>query len=167
MPPRTWLADPHEAEMVAALLVAFRDHNGLDRPSDNSFLASIERLIERPDAEYLLGAPDDDSPPAGVCQLRYRFSIWTASDDCWLEDLFVLEHARGAGMGRALVDLAVSRARERGCRRIELDVNERNAAALALYERVGFQVSTKPPGGRDVLMRRWLDGARGEPAKDV
>ncbi|MFL5956315.1 MAG: hypothetical protein ACJ756_02590, partial [Solirubrobacterales bacterium] len=93
MPARAWLAEVDEAEPVARLLVAFRDWMGKDWPSENAFLASVERLIEDPSTEYLLGTVDDDSPPAGVLQLRYRFSVWTAAEDCWLEDLFVLESA--------------------------------------------------------------------------
>lgn len=156
---RAWLAEPAEFEPVAALLVEFRDWHGRDWPSANAFLASVERLIETPDAEFLLASPDDDSAPAGVCQLRYRHSVWTAADDCWVEDVFVREAARGRGVGQALMGLALDRARRRGCRRAELDVNERNAAALALYESLGFELSHKPPGGRDVLARRWLGDA--------
>ena len=44
------------------------------------------------------------------------------------------------------MEAALERARERGCKRIELDVNEDNAAALALYEACGFQREPKPPG---------------------
>lgn len=137
--PRVWLADPSEAETVARLLVAFRDHMGRDWPSDNAFLAGVERLIEDPSTEYLLGAPDDDSPPAGVCQLRFRWGVWWAATDCLLEDLYVAEHARGSGLGRALVALALDRARERGCRRVELDAERDNAAAVGLYAAMGFE----------------------------
>jgi GNAT superfamily N-acetyltransferase len=152
----TWVAEPHEAETVAALLIEFRDHMGRDWPSANAFLAGVERLIERPDAEYLLACPDDDSPPAGVCQLRYRFGIWLAAEDCWLEDLFVTEAARGRGVGAGLVEAAIARAAGRGCRRVELDVSDGNPAALALYERFGFATG-KEPGTRDLLMRLRLD----------
>ena len=120
---RAWVAEPHEAEIVARLLIEFRDWYGRDWPSDNAFLAGVERLIERTDTEYLLATPDDDSPPAGVCQLRYRWGIWLAAEDCWLEDLYVRDDARRTGVGSALVELAIGRARERGCRRVELDVS--------------------------------------------
>jgi ribosomal protein S18 acetylase RimI-like enzyme len=153
--PEAWLAEPDEAETVGRLLVEFRDHMGKDWPSDNAILATVERLIETPDAEYLLAAPDDDSPPAGVVQLRFRLSVWTASPDCWLEDLFVSASARRGGMGEALVALAVERARERGCRRIELDTNEDNDPALALYHRLGFSEFSK--GSRSVFMGRAID----------
>jgi ribosomal protein S18 acetylase RimI-like enzyme len=148
--PHVWLAEPQEAETVARLLVAFRDHLGRDWPSANAFLAGVEGQIERTDTEFLLGAPHADAPPAGVVQLRYRHGLWRAGTDCHLEDLFVTDDARGAGLGRALADAAVARARERGCRRIELDVNEANEAGLAVYRAAGFDVAA--PGERDV----WL-----------
>lgn len=133
-----WLAEPDEAEHVARLLVAFRDWFGNDWPSDNAFLAGVERLMERPDTEFLLGTPDDDSPPCAVVQLRFRYSLWTASDDAWLEDLFVTEGARGTGLGRAMVLAAIDRAEQRNCRRIELDVDDVNEPARALYASLGF-----------------------------
>jgi GNAT superfamily N-acetyltransferase len=148
--PHVWLAEPHEAETVARLLVAFRDHLGRDWPSANAFLAGVEGQIEQPDTEFLLGAPHADAPPAGIVQLRYRHGLWRAGTDCHLEDLFVAAGARGAGLGRALVDAAIARAREWGCRRIELDVNEANEEGLAVYRAAGFTVPA--PGDRDV----WL-----------
>ena len=57
------------------------------------------------------------------------------------------EEARGTGLGKALVTFAIERARERGCRRLELDTGEDNAPALGLYRSLGF----RPDG---VFMRR-------------
>ncbi|HEX4345815.1 MAG TPA: GNAT family N-acetyltransferase [Solirubrobacteraceae bacterium] len=156
MSARAWLAQPGEAETVAALLVAFRDHLGHDWPSANAFLASVQRLFDDADAEFLLAARDDDSPPAGVLQLRFRLSVWKAAPDAWLEDLFVRADARRGGVGEALLELAVARATARGCKRIELDTNEENAAALALYERHGFSPRAKGGPGRDLLLGRPL-----------
>ena len=154
---RAWLAGPDEAEAIAGLLVEFRDHMGAGWPSENAFLASVERLLEDRDTEYLLATPDDDSPPAGVLQLRFRFSVWKAAPDAWIEDLYVREDARRAGLGDALMTLAAERARERRARRIELDTNEDNAAALALYERHGFSPRSKGGPGRDLFLGCPLD----------
>ena len=141
---------------MAGLLVEFRDWWGRDSPSDASFSAGVRRLIENPSTEYLLGGAERDAPPDGVCQLRFRYGVWHAAEDCWLEDLFVRSQARGCGLGRALSEAALARARERGCARVELDVNEANPAALALYEGLGFTAVSDPPGGRNLLMRRLI-----------
>jgi GNAT superfamily N-acetyltransferase len=156
---QVWVvSEPDEAETVAQLLTEFRDHNGHDWPSDNSILASVERLLEDPGTEYLLGSPDDDSPPAGVSQLRFRHSVWMAAPDCWLEDLFVREAARGSGLGSALIELAIERARARGCRRVELDTSEANKGARRLYAKHGFSESAKStPPARDLFLGRYLE----------
>jgi ribosomal protein S18 acetylase RimI-like enzyme len=148
---RVWRAAPEEAPAVATLLGGFRDHLGYDFPSDESMLASVERIIARDDAEYLLAG---DGDPVAVAQVRYRWSVWWEAEDCWLEDLFVSEAARGAGLGRALVEAVVERARARGCRRVELDVNSENPAAQALYRSLGFD--TGKTGGQDIFMRKRL-----------
>ena len=142
------LAAPEDAQTVARLLIAFRDWWGSSTPSDETFHTTVERLIGDPNTEYLLA---DDR---GVAQLRYRLSVWTGTEDCWLEDLFVTEDARGTGVGKALVEACFDRARARGCRRIELDVNEQNTGAIALYARCGFSTEPKPPGRTLFLGRK-------------
>ena len=121
-------------------------------------LAGVDRLMEDLNTEFLLAAADEDAPPSGVAQLRFRFSVWEAAPDCWLEDLYVRPDARRRGVAAALVEASLERARERGCRRIELDANETNDAALALYQRFGFSASSKDLPGRDLFMGRPLDG---------
>jgi GNAT superfamily N-acetyltransferase len=154
--PFAWRAEPHEADTVARLIAAFRDHIGLEGPSDPLVLAGVQRLIRDPETEFLLAAPQEDEPAAGVAQLRFRYGIWRAGGDCLLEDLFVSAAARGAGLGRALVEATLERARARGCRRVELDVNERNETALALYGAFGFSATANPYGSRDLYMRLHL-----------
>src|SRR3954462_4157367 len=156
---RTWRAGIEDAEDVARLLVAFRNHMDRDWPSPNAFLGNVERLIERGESEFLLAAVSPDAPAAAVAQLRFRFGIWWAAPDCTLEDLFVEEAARGAGLGRAMVAAAVARAEERGCRRIELDTDEDNLAARALYEAAGFRSGAGEDGRRQLFYRRRLGDA--------
>jgi GNAT superfamily N-acetyltransferase len=154
-----WRASADEAEAVAGLLVEFRDHLGHSRPSGDSFLESVRTLIAHSDTEFWLAAPDDDPTPAAVCQLRFRLSVWTAAEDCWLEDLFVRDSARGQGLGRALVQRALERAAERGCRRVELDTNEDNDAALGLYTSLGFSTESKG-NSRSLFLGASVDGGR-------
>lgn len=142
-----WLAGPEDVAAVASLLAGFRDHLGHSLPSDESLARSAELLVGRGDTEFWLAAVDEGSQAEGVCQLRFRHSVWTGADDCWLEDLFVREGARRHGLGRALVGHAVERARERGCRRIELDTTEDNHAAIKLYESFGFSAASKGDKG--------------------
>jgi ribosomal protein S18 acetylase RimI-like enzyme len=137
------VAEPEDAPAVARLLGEFRTtFFGRSEPGDESLLSSVEGLIRDDQTEYLLAGGED---PAGVVQLRYRDSLWSGKRDCWLEDLFVREEARGQGVGGALVGATIERARARGCARIELDTQATNRDAIALYERHGFE--------RGLLMR--------------
>ena len=145
-------ATPEDAANVARLMIGFRNWWQRDEPDDAAFEAGVRRLLADPSTEFLVGG----DPVAGVCQLRYRFAVWTGAEDCCLEDLFVDPEARRTGLGRALVEAALERARERGCARMELDVNEANPVAVALYESLGFESWSDPPGGRNLLMRRRL-----------
>jgi len=150
---RVWRAGEDELDAVAKLIAGFRDHWHKSEPAVASIRASAARILAGGDGEYLLAAAGDGAP-SGVAQLRFRFSVWTSAEDCWLEDLFVEGDARGAGLGRALVEASFDRARERGCKRIELDVNADNEAAIALYEACGFSLEPKGPGRTLFLGRR-------------
>lgn len=149
---RVWRAEPAEAATVARLIWEFGSSYGNEPPPEDEIRASVERIMGGGDGEYLLGAPDDGEAQ-GICQVRFRWSVWKSAEDAWLEDLFVREAARRSGLGAALVQAAAERARERGCKRIELDVDEENAGALALYERCGFLLEPKGAGGTKFISR--------------
>jgi ribosomal protein S18 acetylase RimI-like enzyme len=147
-------ASHEDLDDVARLIGEFRDWWGKSEPSDAQIRTTLDALIDDPAAQFLL-ALEQDGTAVGVCQLRYRTSVWTGADDCWLEDLFVSSSARGAGHGNALVEAAIEHARANGCKRIELDVNEQNTDALRLYESLGFTTEPKPPG-RTLFISRAL-----------
>ncbi len=147
MGPRVWKATPEDAHHVVRLMLAFRTWYG--KPTTPAVRDQFERvvreLIMRDDAEYLLAGEGPD----GVAQVRYRLSVWTGSEDCWIEDVYVEEAARGKGLGRALAVEALQRARARGCGRAELDVDVVNEPARALYTSLGF--GDKNEGGTLLL----------------
>lgn len=151
------LARADEAEVVADLLIGFRDHMGMTWPPPQAFRSGVARLFADPDTDYLLGFADPAGPALGVVQLRFRFGLWRDGLDCLVEDVFVDEQARGSGVGRAMLEAAVAHARGRGARRMELDVNEGNPAAVALYESLGFSATDNHYGTRDLYMRVHLD----------
>jgi GNAT superfamily N-acetyltransferase len=136
-----------DAPAIARLFRAYRDHWG-SPTSDGAVESGVPRLLSSPEAEFLLAA----EPPVGFALLRYRWAIWTESEDAWLEDLFVEEENRGQGLGRGLLEACVDRARERGCARLQLDTNEVNERARKLYASVGFVEDKMAVGGRDLFL---------------
>lgn len=152
-----WRAGRDEVDDVGRLMIAFRDHFGESWPSDNAMLAGVEKLLDDVHTDFLLGAIAEGERPQAVAQLRFRHGVWRAGTECLLEDLFVQEGARGSGLGRAMLEAVLARARERGARLLELDTHEDNAAALALYESVGMSARRTPDGPRRLFLRMRLD----------
>ena len=134
------LAGPGDSGAVSDLVIAFRDYLERDLPDDEAIAGFVPGLIDDPGTEFILAG----EPAVGLAQIRYRPSIWTGSDDAWLEDVFVLEEARGKGIGRLLTEAAVRQAGRRGCGRIQLESNQANEAAISLYESIGFRASHLP-----------------------
>ncbi|MBI4724870.1 MAG: GNAT family N-acetyltransferase [Rhodomicrobium sp.] len=61
---------------------------------------------------------------------------WGTELICYLEDLFVAGHARGAGAGRALIGALVGLAKENGWPRVYWHTHELNEAARSLYGKI-------------------------------
>jgi len=94
----------------------------------------LERLIELYGADRLLLGYDGGR--AVGCVVLYRRDDDTAE----IKRLYVAPAARGTGIGRALAEAAIDRARAAGHRRIVLDTHRnRLEAAYTLYRALGFE----------------------------
>jgi len=151
------VANQADLDALGRLAIAFRDHLERATPTNEDFRKGIAVLLEDRDTEFLL-ASDARGAHIGYLQARYRRSAWTRGFQGEIEDVFVVPEARRRGVGRRLLERAIARAAERGCRLLGLTTNERNTAALALYLRLGFVV--EPPlwhGGRQLWLEKVLD----------
>jgi ribosomal protein S18 acetylase RimI-like enzyme len=97
-------------------------------------------------------------PDSGVAQLRFREYLFTGTPVCYLEELYVVPRHRGEGHGRALMELSISIACERGASSIELGTATDDHAARKLYESLGFTNLEKPgdPGTAMLFYEREL-----------
>lgn len=66
------------------------------------------------------------------CNLR----AWPAGG--WIDQIVVDEKRRGGGVGRALLDYVVEKAKEKGYWKINLIVSESDIGAITFYEKYGF-----------------------------
>ncbi|GGC71571.1 GNAT family N-acetyltransferase [Chelatococcus reniformis] len=72
----------------------------------------------------------------GIVHYVFHRATWSATDYCYLEDLFTSPDARGKGVGRALIEAVYERARVHGSTRVYWLTHETNAPARLLYDQV-------------------------------
>lgn len=89
---------------------------------------------------YLLVAEHDTSPLAGFVV----GGIGERRHQGWILSLAVAEQARGAGIGKMLLQQAIDRLIADGCQQIRLTVHPENSAA-GLYHALGFEHETTEP----------------------
>ena len=80
-----------------------------------------------------------------------------AADEAEILTLAVAPHARGKGLGRALLQAAINKARHSGAATMFLEVGADNPHALALYAGLGSAKVGARKGyyeGRDALVLR-------------
>ena len=85
-------------------------------------------------------AENDAGEALGFALFFSNYSTFLTSPGVYLEDLFVIESARGRGIGRALLREVARIACESGAGRLEWAVLDWNAKAIAFYERAGATV---------------------------
>lgn len=108
----------------------------LSRSSPPPTTVELGEVVSSP-ATHLFIAIDDGGTVVGMATL-VTFRIPTGMR-AWIEDVVVDEAGRGEGVGRALTDAMVDRAREQGCRTVDLTSRPSREQANRLYQRVGFE----------------------------
>ena len=134
-----------DVDAAARLLHDFNVEFDSPTPDVGPLAVRCRELLEGGDTEILL-AGDDADPPSGIAVLRFRLSIWNPRLECYLAELYVVPSMRRQGLGRALMEAAMTVARERGADSMDLGTEESDTAARALYESLGF---TNREGGAD------------------
>jgi GNAT superfamily N-acetyltransferase len=99
--------------------------------------STFARLRDGRDGMLGLVAADEDDRPIGLAHLVFHPSTWSATDYCYLEDLYISPAARGGGVARALFEAVYDAARARGADRVYWHTQQYNGAARSLYDTVG------------------------------
>jgi len=119
-----------------ALVQALAGYERLEHAVTGSAEALGRHLFgERPVVEALLA--EADGKAIGYALFFATYSTFLTRPGLFLEDLFVLESHRRAGVGRALLTEVRRLAEARGAGRLEWSVLDWNASAIAFYESFG------------------------------
>jgi len=135
----------------AALLPMVRElqvHEHLPAPGKE-----VEKALRDLLADDRLGCvllAEQEGRPVGYTVLGFGYSLEFHGRDAFVDELYVAEEARGAGIGSLLLDAAEMACRARGIKALHLESGHGNPRATALYERRGFKAHERH------LMTKWL-----------
>jgi GNAT superfamily N-acetyltransferase len=83
----------------------------------------------------------------GLAHYIFHRSTTAIGPNCYLQDLFTSQTARGKGVGRALINAVCEQAKHAGSSRVYWQTHESNRTAMQLYDKVaehsGFVVYRK------------------------
>ena len=127
---------PRLVEMLADdTLGATRER--FEDPLPAEYRAAFEAIAADPNQQLLVAERAGDV--VGTLQLTFipsitRLGAWRSQ----IEGVRVASEARGEGLGRALVEEALRRSRERGVKLVQLTTDKQRPDALRFYEDLGF-----------------------------
>lgn len=135
-------ATPEDAAAIAQLLHAFNSEYEMETAAVAELTRHAERMLREGAMTALLGGEE----PVGLALLRFRPSVWSAQQEAYLQELYVVPDCRRRGIGQALMEAVIATCRERDAAWIELNTGESDIAARALYSKLGFTNEEGPDG---------------------
>ncbi|MEA2405222.1 MAG: hypothetical protein QOE08_1869 [Thermoleophilaceae bacterium] len=129
-------ATADELDELLPLIAGYQRFYGATSPDDARNREFFGQFIDPSELGSMLGAWQGDKP-VGYAGLHWTFTSISATEVVLLNDLFVIEDARGAGVGRRLIEATVAIARERGAPKVRWWTELDNRRAQALYESTG------------------------------
>lgn len=129
-------ATPADIPVILDFIQQLADYEKLRdacHATEEALLATL--FSPRPYAEALIA--EDATGPVGFALFFHNYSTFLAKPGLYLEDLFVIPAARGAGHGKALLQALARLAVERGCGRLDWSVLDWNAPSIAFYRSLG------------------------------
>ncbi|WP_213773627.1 GNAT family N-acetyltransferase [Bradyrhizobium sp. dw_78] len=122
------------------------DHLGaarerLEEPLPPSYFRAFEAVDRDPNIQLVV-AESSDGAVVGCLQLCILPGLSSqGASRALIEDVRVASHCRSRGIGEQMVRWAVTEARARDCRLVELLTHHTRVDAQRFYARLGFQAS--------------------------
>jgi len=140
-------ATAEDAGAVARLLRDFNLEYSEPTPDAATLTNTVRRLLEASEIVVMLAGHGPD----GLSLFRFRPALWAEGPETYLQELYVVPHLRGQGIGRRLLEETIEFARAAGAAGIDLNTGETDTAARSLYESMGFTNREGGPDGPSML----------------
>ena len=122
----------------------------MDNPSNGEIIGTVPRMKEADTLQAIAAADDNqdllvaDIEGYVVEVLQLSFILHLTYKGGWraqIEGVRVAEEVRSRGVGQALFDEAIARAKRKGCHLVQLTTDRRRPEALKFYLRLGFKAT--------------------------
>ena len=141
---------------LAQLELLVREHALFERasPPDGDLATRLAGILFSPVPRLHAVVAEGDGGLAGYATASLEVSTWRASEYLHLDCLYLRGDARGAGVGRRLLDRVRMLARELGVAEVQWQSPDWNDDAVRFYERAGavyrnkkrFTLDVRPDG---------------------
>lgn len=132
-----------DLEIIVALLA--NDELGQTRETrketlPTNYIEAFAAIDRDPANEVIVGIDSDGI--FGTMQLTYIPNLtFEGATRCLIEGVRVSDRVQGQGLGRKMFEWGIDRARENGCKIVQLTSNKARDGAIAFYDKLGFEAS--------------------------
>ena len=150
--PTPRLASPDDAAEVARLLHDFNVEFDTPSPGAAVLAPRLQTLLAGAETFAVLAG----DPSVAVALVTLRPNVWYDGPVALLDELYVVPHRRGGGIGASVLQLVVDTAARRGVELVEINVDEGDLDAQRFYRREGFTEIEPDSGERAFYFLREL-----------
>ncbi|WP_404403141.1 GNAT family N-acetyltransferase [Pelagibacterium halotolerans] len=136
MAPTIRRAERDDAALVLEFIVKLADFEKLN-DEVSATEEDIVRTLFCDEPRVFCEIAEVNGEPVGFALWFYTFSTFQGRHGIWLEDLYVEPHARGNGVGKALLVNLARRCKAEGLGRLSWWVLNWNESAIAFYRAQG------------------------------
>lgn len=130
-------AEPRDIDVVIELCRLHAIHEQAEVSEEQLNETSLKQLLFSSDAPVTCLVAELEGTVVGYVTFNPQFSTWHAGKYMYLDCLYLIESARGKGLGRELMQCVREKARKAGCDHVQWQTPTFNSQAIECYQRMG------------------------------
>jgi len=136
-------ANSEDLEILVSLLIndplgSLREDSAT--PLNSQYVSAFAAIQKDPNNELIVAELGNQL--VGMLQLTFiPYLTHIGSWRCLVEGVRIHEEFRGSGYGERMFEFAIDRAKDRGCKLIQLTSDKARPDAIRFYEKMGFKAS--------------------------
>ena len=155
---RPRLATVDDADEIGRLLHDFNSEFETPSPGADVLAARLRMLLAGEATIAIIAG----TPAVAVALITLRSNVWYPGQVALLDELYVMPHLRGQGIGSTILHQLVKIARAKGVELIEINVDEGDVGAQRFYERHGFSPTEPDSNERSLYYSQELTAPKRE-----